>query len=167
MKIIGIDPGLQATGYGIISVENNFELKCLAAGVIRPASKEMSLRVLEIHEKLLAILHEFIPDAMSVEDLFTVYEHPKTAVMMGHARGVIFLAGAQRGIPVTSYAPTEVKSALTRNGRAGKVQVKQMVLCMLHLPDTNLPDHTTDALSLAICHAMRTCHPLASLKRKG
>lgn len=155
MRILGIDPGLQATGYGVVDVEPDGRMVCRAAGVIKPDSKEMAARVLQIHDQLEGVLHEFIPDCMAVEDLYTVYEHPRTAILMGHARGVIFLAAAERAVPVTSYSPAEVKRAVTGNGRASKMQVQSMIFRLLHLPETPLPDHVTDALALALCHMTR------------
>jgi crossover junction endodeoxyribonuclease RuvC len=155
MRILGIDPGLQATGYGVVDLTDQFTLECVAAGVIRSTGTDMAPRLLQIHAALTEVLHECIPDAMAVEDLYTTYEHPKTAILMGHARGVIFLAAAQRAVPVTSYTPSDVKRAVTGNGRAGKDQVQAMVQRMLRLPSDPMPDHVSDALALALCHASR------------
>ncbi len=155
MRILGIDPGLQATGYGVIDLTEQFTLECRAAGVIRPAGSDLAPRLLQLHTELTAVLHEFIPDAMAVEDLYATYSHPRTAILMGHARGVIFLAAAQRAVPVLSYTPTDVKRAVTGHGHAGKEQVQAMVLRMLRLPDAPIPDHVSDALALALCHASR------------
>ncbi len=155
MRILGIDPGLIATGYGMIEIAEPYRLDCLAAGVIRPTSKELTLRLLHIHEQVTKLLHEFIPDALALEDLFTTYSHPKTAILMGHARGVICLAATQRGVPVINYASTELKRAVTGHGRASKEQVQAMVLRLLRLPAQVMPDHVSDALGLAVCHAYR------------
>ncbi len=155
MRILGVDPGLNAVGYGLIDVSEQYRLECCAAGVIRPSSKDLTVRLLEIHQEVTAILHEYLPDAMAVEDLYTTYEYPKTAVLMGHARGVIFLAAAARAVPVISYAPTELKRAVTGHGRASKEQVQAMVQRLLRLAQLPTPDHVSDALALAICHAYR------------
>ncbi|MHB0937567.1 MAG: crossover junction endodeoxyribonuclease RuvC [Armatimonadota bacterium] len=155
MRILGIDPGLIATGYGVVEMSEQYRLDCLAAGVIRPDSKDLTARLLQIHEQVTKILHEFIPDALAIEDLFTTYEHPKTAVLMGHARGVVVLAAAQRAVPVINYAPTEMKRAVTGHGRASKQQVQAMVQRLLRLPEAPTPDHVSDALALAVCHAYR------------
>lgn len=155
MRFLGIDPGLNAIGYGVVDVSDQYRLECRAAGVIRPASKELATRLLQIHQHVTEVLHEFIPDAMAVEDLYTTYEFPKTAVLMGHARGVIFVAAAARAVPVISYAPTELKRAVTGHGRASKEQVQAMVQRLLRLPELPTPDHVSDALALAICHAYR------------
>jgi crossover junction endodeoxyribonuclease RuvC len=100
---------------------------------------------------------------MSMEDLFSTYSHPRTAILMGHARGVIYLAASQRAVPVTNYAPTDVKRAITSHGHAGKEQVQAMVQRLLGLSTTAIPDHVSDALALAICHANR--ERLALLRR--
>jgi len=155
MRILGIDPGLVATGYGVIDVGVSYTLDCQAAGVIRPASKDLAERMLQLYDELVTVLHEFIPDAMAVEDLYSTYSHPKTAILMGHARGVIFLAAAQRAVPVVSYTPTDVKRAVAGHGHASKEQVQAMVQRLLRLSTPPTPDHVSDALSMAICHAFR------------
>jgi len=155
MRILGIDPGLIATGYGIVEVSEHYRLDCRAAGVIRPDSKELVARLLQIHEQVMHILHEFVPDALAIEDLYATYEHPKTAILMGHARGVVCLAAAQRAVPVINYASTELKRAVTGYGRASKQQVQAMVQRLLRLPEAPAPDHVSDALALAVCHAYR------------
>jgi crossover junction endodeoxyribonuclease RuvC len=165
MRILGVDPGLIATGYGVIDADSQGRLECLAAGVIRPPSPELSARLLHIHEAITGLLHEFIPDAMAIEDLFTTYSHPKTAVLMGHARGVICLAASQRAVPVINIAPTQLKRSLTGHGRASKEQVQAMVQRLLHLPTLPTPDHVSDALALAICHAYRERSPAALFRR--
>lgn len=155
MRIVGIDPGLIATGYGVIEVAADGHLICMAGGVIRPTKKDLAVRLLQVHEALTKIMHEFIPDAVAIEDLYTTYSHPRTAILMGHARGVIYLAAAQRAIPVTNYAPTEIKRAVTSHGRASKEQVQRMVQSLLSLPTLPTPDHLSDALAIAITHAYR------------
>ena len=164
MRILGVDPGLVATGYGIIDVDTGGKLSCLVAGVIRPSSSDLAARLLQIHEALTEIVHEFIPDAMAIEDLYTTYSHPRTAILMGHARGVIYLTAAQRAIPVTNYAPTEIKRAVTSHGRASKEQVQRMVQRLLSLTSLPTPDHLSDALAMAITHAYR--QRLATLARQ-
>jgi crossover junction endodeoxyribonuclease RuvC len=111
--------------------------------------------VLQIHAQITALLHEFIPDVLALEDLFSTYEHPRTAILMGHARGVVCLAAGQRAVPVVPYAATEVKKALTGNGHASKAQVEAMVRSVLALPAKPVPDHVTDALAIALCHMHR------------
>lgn len=160
MRILGIDPGLIATGYGIIDVTEQYRLDCRGAGVIKPDSKDLAVRLLYIHQQVTDVLREFAPDAMAMEDLFTTYAHPRTAILMGHARGVIYLAATQHGVPVTNYAPTEVKRAVTSNGRASKDQVQLMVQRLLRLPVAPTPDHVSDALAMAITHSYRERLPM-------
>ncbi len=155
MRILGIDPGLVATGYGVIEVSAQYKLDVCAAGVIRPSSDDLANRLTQIYEQVTKLLREFNPDAMAIEDLYMTYSHPRTAILMGHARGVIFLAGSLSGIPVTNYAPTEVKRAVTSHGRASKEQVQHMVQQLLRLPTLPTPDHVSDALALAITHSYR------------
>ena len=155
MRILGIDPGLVATGYGVVEISAASRLDCLAAGVIRPDSKELTARLLQIHLRVTQILCEFGPDILAIEDLYATYEYPKTAILMGHARGVVCLAAAQRGVAVIHYASTELKRAVTGHGRASKQQVQAMVQRLLRLPEMPAPDHVSDALALAICHAYR------------
>lgn len=165
MRVIGIDPGLIATGYGIIDISPTQQLDCCAAGVIRPNNKDLAVRLLHIHQKITDLLREFAPEALAMEDLYTTYSHPKTAILMGHARGVIFLAASQFAIPVTNYAPTEVKCAVTNHGRASKEQVQRMVQRLLRLPELPTPDHVSDALALGICHGYRD--RILKLSRQG
>ena len=155
MRVLGIDPGLIATGYGIVEVSEQYRLDCRAAGVIKPNSKELTARLIQIYDQVINLLHEFIPDALAIEDLYATYEYPKTAILMGHARGVVCLAATQRGVPVIHYASTELKRAVTGHGRASKEQVQAMVQRLLRLPTVPTPDHVSDALALAICHAYR------------
>lgn len=165
MRILGIDPGLIATGYGVVEVSEPSRLDCRAAGVIRPDTTDLTLRLLQIHEQIRAIMLEFGPDAVAVEDLYANYAYPKTAILMGHARGVLFLAATQLAIPVISYASTELKRAITGHGHAGKGQVQSMVQRLLRLPELPTPDHVSDALALAICHAYRERSFSAMLRR--
>ena len=153
MRILGVDPGLISTGYGIVQTVGT-ACKLIEAGVIRTDDKQpLPLRILRIHEELRQVLVEFSPDAMAVEDLYTHYSHPATATLMGHARGVVLLAAAQAGIDVVSYSPTRIKKAITGSGKAAKLQVQNMVQVMLGLSKAAQPDHLTDALAAAICHA--------------
>jgi crossover junction endodeoxyribonuclease RuvC len=153
MRILGIDTGLADTGYGIIDVEDGAS-RVVEGGVIgTSAGEELSLRLHRIHEALGEIIDEFAIDRIVVEDLYSEYPHPRTAIMMGHARGVVILAAAQRGVQVESYAASMVKKSLTGNGRASKEQVREMVTRVLKLSEPPSPDHVSDALALAVCHA--------------
>ncbi len=155
LRILGVDPGLVTTGYGIIEAVGD-EPVLLEGGVIRASAK------LPIEQRLSTIFHgtqelitEFRPDALSLEEVYTHYERPRVAVLMGHARGVICLAAGVNQVPVFSYAPTHVKSSLTGNGRASKEQVGRMVGMRLRLKSVPDPFDVTDALAIALCHLVR------------
>ncbi len=153
MRILGIDTGLAATGYGIIDAEDG-ACRIVEAGVISTgADDELALRLHRIHQALCEIIDEFEVERVVVEDLYAEYPHPRTAIMMGHARGVVILAAGQRSVKVESYPASLVKKSLTGNGRASKGQVQRMVVRMLELSEAPEPDHVSDALALAICHA--------------
>jgi len=153
VKILGVDPGLAATGYGVIETVGPAN-KLVEAGVIRTDNDgPLQRRILKIYREIREILEEFEPQSVAVEELYTHYNHPTTATLMGHARGVILLAAAEMEIEVVSYASTRLKKSLTGNGKAGKAQVQRMVRKMLGITGDIQPDHVTDALAAAVCHA--------------
>src|SRR3954452_16660742 len=128
MQILGIDPGLKITGYGVIDYKP-FRPALVDGGVLRLAVKTpLADRLVELETELGSLLDEHKPDVVAVEQLYAHYAHPRTAILMGHARGVILLAGGQRNLTVASYAATQVKKSVTGSGRAGK---EQMQLAML------------------------------------
>jgi len=152
MIVLGVDPGSHATGYGVIATGP--VARMLAGGVIR-AGRAAALpeRLLTIHRELAAVIAEHRPDAMAVEDLFNA-RNPRSSLILGHARGVILLTGADAGLPVAEYAPREVKQALTGNGAAAKEQVRFMVMRLLRLK-SEPPLDQSDALAVALAHAGR------------
>ena len=155
LRIIGIDPGLVDTGYGVVDVSGGpgGRVRLVEAGLVRTtASAPVEVRLKEIFEGVLSLLSEHLPAAVIVEDLYTSYRHPRTAVLMGHARGVILLAASSRGLEVVSYPPARVKKALTGRGTASKEQIQRMVQMRLGLDEVPEPDHVADALALALCH---------------
>lgn len=153
MKILGIDPGLHVTGYGILE-SSHAGHRLLEAGVIRTDEKlPMSSRLLQLSIDLDEILRMHQPEAVAVEDLYAHYDHPKTAIIMGHARGAILLAFARATIPVTTYAATHIKKALIGNGRASKAQMQQMVQVTFGLRSLPEPADAADAIAVALCHA--------------
>ncbi|MCD6217650.1 crossover junction endodeoxyribonuclease RuvC [bacterium] len=153
MRIAGIDCGLNITGYGIIE-SDDWDMNLVEAGVIRTrVNQPLEKRVMIIHDELESVLDEFKPDIMIVEDLYSHYAHPKTAIIMGHARGAIFLSAAHCEIPVVSYSATHIKKSLTGNGRAPKDQVNMMVKDILNVKGEIKPSDVSDALACAITHA--------------
>lgn len=152
MRILGIDPGLNITGYGILD-NNDRSVIVKEAGVIRTDAKEpLAVRLKEIGDSLEEIIEQFQPDAIAVEELYSHYDHPKTAIIMGHARGVIFLKAAEAGIKVFPYASTKVKNSLTGHGRATKRQMQSMIKSTFGLKEIPEPADAADALAVALCH---------------
>lgn len=151
--ILGIDPGLRLTGYGVIEMRP-IRAALREAGVIRTEQPKAPLatRIGSIYEELCEILDQFKPTAMAVEQLYSHYAHPRTAILMGHARGVIFLAAAQRNIPVVSYSATRIKKTVTGNGRASKDQVQRTIAGEFGLLKPPEPPDVADALAVALCH---------------
>lgn len=153
MRVLGVDPGLNITGYGLIGVESRFKCVLEEAGVIRNSSrKDISLRLKKIYQGIKEILQEEKPEVLVLEELYSHYQHPRTAILMGHTRGVICLAAAEENIHLVSYSATQVKKAVCGSGRASKGQIMRTVQSLLRLKQVpRIPD-VTDALALAITH---------------
>jgi crossover junction endodeoxyribonuclease RuvC len=154
-RILGIDPGLQVTGYAVVEVTPS-GLRVCEAGVIRSSAKspasELASRLVELYDGLWEVLEQFAPGAVAVEQLYAHYQHPRTAILMGHARGVILLAAGKKGLPVVSYNATSIKKILTGSGRAGKDQIQVTIQRELNLATTPEPADVADALAVAVCH---------------
>ena len=151
-RVLGIDPGLNITGYGLLSIEQG-RFKLVEAGVIRSnRSDNLGNRLASIHDGVVEVIQSLNPDVVSLEELYSHYERPKTAIIMGHARGAICLAVAKQNLDVKSYAATQVKKVLTGNGRAPKSQVQLAVARQLNLADAPEPPDVADALAIAMCH---------------
>lgn len=155
MRILGVDPGLNCTGYGVIE-HGGGPARVLDGGVIRTDPKaSLEVRLATIAGGIRAVVAELEPEVMVVEQVHSKYAHPQTAILMGHARGVALLAAAERGLAVASYPASLVKRSLTGHGRASKEQVGAMVAHLLRLATPPTPDDVTDALALCLCHAER------------
>jgi len=154
-RIIGLDPGLQVTGYGVLEITDTGPKVC-EAGVIRSAEgrdpADMARRIKTLYDGLCEVLDQWKPTVMAVEQLYAHYDHPRTAILMAHARGAYFLAGAQRNIPVMSYAATKVKKVVTGSGRASKEQMQYAIARELRLAGPPEPHDVADALGIALCH---------------
>jgi crossover junction endodeoxyribonuclease RuvC len=150
--ILGVDPGLQITGYAVI--EPGPRIK--EAGIIRGSEgsrkPDLEARLQNLYDSIVEVMEQFEPDVLAVEQLYSHYQHPVTAILMAHARGVIFLAAGQRRIPVISYAATRIKKTITGNGRAPKDQVQRTIQRELGLPRVPEPPDVADALAVALCH---------------
>ena len=151
-RILGIDPGLNITGYGVIEpVARGFRV--IEAGVVRGKSRgSLQKRVKEIHDGVTDVIASLKPEAVAIEELYSHYDRPKTAILMGHARGVIVLAAAQANIEMHAYAATQVKKILTGAGRAPKSQMQIAIQRELGLRELPEPADVADALAVALCH---------------
>jgi crossover junction endodeoxyribonuclease RuvC len=151
--VVGIDPGLTVTGYAV--VEASGRNACVVeAGVIRPraAGASMGARLRAIHESLVELLDAFPAEALALEQVHSRVKHPRTAILMAHARGVIVLAAAQRSVPVFGYAPSRIKKSLTGSGKAPKEQMQHAIRTELGLLDLPEPHDVADACAVALCH---------------
>ncbi|MDD5634608.1 MAG: crossover junction endodeoxyribonuclease RuvC [Candidatus Omnitrophica bacterium] len=153
MRILGVDPGLQRTGYGVIEVKAPGKMKLLEAGVIRTGATDgISKRVSDIYRNLSEIIKEFNPSVLVLEKLYSHYKHPATSILMGHARGVVCLACGENNIKLVNYPSTRIKKAVTGKGRAGKHQIQKMVQSLLELKTLPEPFDISDALAMAISY---------------
>ena len=149
---LGIDPGLGTTGYGVLEYDGG-KITLREAGCIRTKRNlPLEERLDEIFSGLNEVIGEFKPKEVIIEDLYSHYRHPKTAIIMGHARGAVFLSAANSRVPVKSYGATMIKKSLTGNGRASKIQVQQMIKNKLGLKQIPEPPDVADALAVVLCH---------------
>lgn len=155
MRVLGVDPGLRTTGYGVIDAGSG-SFRLIEGGVLRPKTVlSLEARLAQLHAAMLEVVQSTRPDWMVVEELWSAPKHPPTAVLMGHARGVIVLAAGQCAVSFEELSHVTVKRALTGNGAARKEQVKAMVCLQLGLTVPPEPDDISDALALALVFAMR------------
>lgn len=152
MRILGIDPGIAIVGTGIIDYEANKFKTVYYDAVTTEAHTPIEERIKKVYDGLSALMDIYKPDAVSMEELY-FNNNAKTAFAVGQARGVALLAASQKGIPIFSYTPLQVKQSITGYGRADKNQVQQMVKSFLNLRAVPKPDDVADALAIAICHA--------------
>jgi crossover junction endodeoxyribonuclease RuvC len=151
-RVLGIDPGLNVIGYAIVDPSPAGPY-VVEAGVLRPrGAKTMEHRLLVIHHGLLEILDAFPPSAMALEQVHSHVKHPRTAILMAHARGVIILSAAERGVPVVGYAATRIKKTLTGSGKAPKAQMQHAIQTELKLDRLPEPHDVADACAAALCH---------------
>ena len=152
MRVLGIDPGLNRTGYALLEQQRKgWQLS--EGGVIRSTpGLTLAERVQEIGNGLREVLAEFVPDAVAVEQVFSHSSHPKTAILMAHARGAILYAIAESATPLFHYTPTQIKRLLTGSGKASKEQVQLAICRELHLPEPLQPNDVADAAAIGLCH---------------
>ena len=164
MVVMGIDPGLASTGFGVVRAAGG-SLSAIDGGVIdAPAALEPASRLARIHAALSELIAWHEPGAVALEDLY-FGRNARSAIGVAQARGVAMLAAAERGVPCFDYSPQAVKMAVCGSGSAAKKQVQRMVGSLLNLPAPPTSDHAADALAVAICHAAAA--PLAAAKREA
>jgi len=161
MRVLGIDCGSEITGYGIVEDADGRELHCIASGVVKSRAHDaLPLRLDGICRELRRVIVLHRPDVVAIEDVFYAV-NAKSALKLGHVRGVAMLAAAAEGLEVAEYAPLAIKSAVVGYGKAEKSQVQHMVARLLHLGAPPSPPDVADALAIAICHL----HTAATLER--
>ena len=161
MRILGIDPGLNATGYGVILAQGG-RVELVTAGTIAPPARQpLGKRLRVLYDELARVILATQPDTAVLEALYTHHQYVTTAALMAHARGVACLVSAQQRLALVDYLPTRVKKTLTGNGYASKEQVARMVAMRLGQQDPTWSLDATDALALAIAHAHFSEAPLA------
>jgi crossover junction endodeoxyribonuclease RuvC len=154
MLILGVDPGSQRTGYGVIETDGRRHALVEKGVLSPPANQDLPLRLRAIHDGLASLIARLRPDALSVEDVFHAV-NARSALVLGHVRGVVLLAGAEAGLPVHAFTPATVKAQVTGYGRAEKHQVALMVSRILTLAGDEEAGDATDALAVALCLAHR------------
>jgi crossover junction endodeoxyribonuclease RuvC len=156
-RVLGIDPGLRLTGYGVVDLaDGSLEPSLVEGGVVRlDAKRPMEDRLLQLRNELAGLIAQLEPDRVAVEQLYAHYAHPRTAILMGHARGVILLCATAAGLPVEHLAATEIKKSLTGNGHATKRQMQLSVQAQCRLAEPPSPPDVADAIAIALCHGRR------------
>lgn len=152
VRILGVDPGLNITGYGVLEVTRG-QIQLCEAGVVRGRTKgSLAHRLVEIRSGIADVIQSLKPDAMAIEQLYSHYKHPRTAILMGHARGVLCLSAAEAQVEVVPYSATQIKKVLTGNGHAPKSQMQLAIRRELALTEVPDPPDVADALAVALCH---------------
>jgi len=151
VRVFGIDPGCERTGYGCVDTDGSRHTIVVCGAIGTSSAASFSDKLLLIHCRLSDILREYRPDCVAIESVFHSV-NVRSALKLGHARGVAMLAAVEAGLPVMEYTPAEIKRAVVGYGRADKPQVQQMVKLLLKLPSVPTPHDAADALAVAICH---------------
>lgn len=153
MRILGIDPGLVTTGYGVIDTDGD-KHSLIEAGIIKTSpDQKIQDRVNKVYQNLKELITQHGPSVLVLEKLYSHYKHPTTAILMGHVRGVVCLACGEKKIPLINYPSTRIKKAVTGRGHASKGQIHGMVQNFLMLKELPGPDDVADALAIALSHA--------------
>jgi crossover junction endodeoxyribonuclease RuvC len=150
-RVLGIDPGLHITGYAAVDFSGH-EPAVVEAGALRTSPRaDMTERITQLHADLAQLIADFKPDMVAIEQLYAHYKHPRTAILMGHARGVLMLACGQAGVCVKNMPATNVKKSLTGNGHASKLQVQRAIQSVCRLKELPQPPDVADAIAIALC----------------
>lgn len=152
MKIFGIDPGSDRTGYGCVEAVGSRHRLIVSGAISTSSAASFPEKLLKIHSGLAAVIADCRPDCVAIENLFYA-SNARSALRLGHARGVAMLAAVEAGLEVAEYTPAEIKRAVVGYGRAEKPQVQQMIKLLLGLADVPTPHDAADALAVAICHS--------------
>jgi crossover junction endodeoxyribonuclease RuvC len=157
VKVFGIDPGTERTGYGCVDTDGRRHRLVTCGAIASPPRTPFPERLHAIHAALARLLAECRPDCVAVENLFYA-SNARSALKLGHARGVAMLAAVEAGLPLVEYTPAEIKRAVVGYGRADKQQVQHMIRLLLGLAEAPTPHDAADALAVAICHVHRAAH---------
>jgi crossover junction endodeoxyribonuclease RuvC len=153
VRVLGVDPGLLITGYGIVDCDTAGAFKVAEAGFVKTRRRDdIGTRIYAIHSHFNTIIEKNKPAVLVLEALYSHYRHPTTAILMGHARGAVVLSAARAHIPLISYGATDIKKAITGNGRASKSQVQRAIQNLLGLAQIPAPEDVADGLALALGH---------------
>ena len=169
MKILGIDPGLRVCGYACLESDGD-KGTLVEAGVLRTSGgSPLEAKLNQIAEDIDCLLEKFGPEIVAVEQLYSHYTHPRTAILMGHARGVILQRCAQAGVEVKSFSATRIKKSITGNGRASKEQVQRTIQTVLSLSCLPEPSDVADAIAAALCcaNSLKVCDPCLVTREPG
>lgn len=166
MRVFGVDPGSERTGFGCIETDGQRHRLAVSGAIVVPARATFPERLRLIHDELAALLRQHTPDIVAIENLFTA-ANVRSALKLGHARGVAMLAAVECGLTVVEYSPAEIKRAVVGYGRAEKHQVAEMVRLLLQLDEVPTPADAADALAVAICHVHAAGRVLAPNGQPG
>jgi crossover junction endodeoxyribonuclease RuvC len=151
--ILGIDPGLGKTGYGLIKLDG-YEKKIIEGGIVKTKVKEpLEKRLFAIYKGINEIINEYKPSVIVIEEIYVHKQYPRIAMIMGYVRGILLMVAGMHSIPVVSYSSTRIKKFLTGSGRASKQQVQRMIKEQLKIKKVSYPEDVSDALAAALCHA--------------
>ena len=151
-RVLGIDPGLNITGFGLLDYAPGGDPVIVSAGTFRTNSgAPLPERITQLHADLADLIAEFKPDLMGIENLYAHYKHPRTSILMAHARGALLLAAQQAGVRISNLQATAVKKHLTGNGHATKSQMQHAIQSVCQLPELPEPPDVADALAIALC----------------